>query len=390
MSNAEDTPNVSDVADASNPSQANPASGSADNPSGSAAPQPPPPPPSEPTPPTGNAPVAPWNAPKPTDKAEVKPVQEELKQALQNVDSPEKAAEVVRKLEETAGTQTAGDVARAHPTPASSAEAAQQVKQAGQAANPGDKPTDVIAETARVVTAAKGREREAVAQAVQGVFNPDQQGQPTTEQAEQREYLQGALLNRLKPLDKLDADLFLKINHLNHTPFLNRFFYFITAVFTGGTAWYGLMLLARLRDKRLGKKLLRESVLPLALATAIVELPIKSYFRRKRPFITIIQAIAVGVKPGSWSFPSGHSASAFAGAFLFGRYFPRFKGVFYAIAGLVAFSRVYLGDHYPGDVTAGSVAGVFFAWLFHQRRWPWQSKKKKRAAQRRSQRRKQP
>ena len=321
----------------------------------------------------------PWGKPTAEDKAEIKPVKDELKQALQEVDSPEKAANVVQKLEATASGQTATDVAQTHLTPASSVEAAQQVTQASESAPPGEKPAEVIAETARVVTAAKGREREAMAQAVHEVFNPDQQGKPTNEDTQQRGYLRRAILDRLKPLDKLDADLFIKINHLNHTPFLNRFFYFITAVFTGGSAWYGLMLLARLHNKPLGKKILSEAILPLALATTIVELPIKSYFRRKRPFIAIIQAIAVGVKPGSWSFPSGHSASAFAGAFLFSRYFPRFKGIFYGIAALVAFSRVYLGDHYPGDVMAGATFGTLFAWLFHQRRWPWErSKRKKR------------
>ncbi len=323
-----------------------------------------------------NPPPRPGDLVNAQEKAEVKPVKDELMQALQEVDSPEKAAELVRKLEETAGRQTGTDVVQTHATPATSTEAAQQVTQASASAAPGEKPADVIAEAARVVTAAKGREREAVAQAVQEVFNPDLQGKPTDQDTRQRSYLQQAILNRLKPLDKLDADLFIKINHLNHSPFLNRFFYYITAVFTGGTAWYGLMLLARLRNKRGGENILRESILPLALATTIVELPIKAYFRRRRPFITIIQAIAVGVKPGSWSFPSGHSSAAFAGAFLFSRYFPRFKAVFYGIAALVGFSRVYLGDHYPGDVVAGSLFGTVLAWLFHQRRWPWQKRSK--------------
>lgn len=328
----------------------------------------------------GDTSVTPWNKPNAEQKAEAQPVRDELKQALDEVDSPEKAAEVVRKLEEIAGHQTGTDVAQAHSTPASSTEAAQQVTQASAAAPPSEKSADVIAEAARVVTAANGREREAVAQAVQEVFNPNQQEAPTSEETRHRSYLQRAILDRLKPLDKLDANLFIKINHLNHSPFLNRFFYYITAVFTGGTAWYGLMLLARLRSKTVGEKILRESIVPLALATTIVELPIKAYFRRRRPFITIIQAIAVGVKPGSWSFPSGHSAAAFAGAFVFSRYFPRFKNIFYGIAALVGFSRVYLGDHYPGDVMVGSLLGTLFAWLFHQRRWPWQrrAKRKKR------------
>lgn len=44
---------------------------------------------------------------------------------------------------------------------------------------------------------------------------------------------------------------------------------------------------------------------------------------------------------------------------------PRWSPLTYAAAGLVAFSRMYLGDHYPGDVVSGSLAGVLFAMLFH-------------------------
>jgi undecaprenyl-diphosphatase len=110
---------------------------------------------------------------------------------------------------------------------------------------------------------------------------------------------------------------------------------------------------------------LREVALPLTITTALVEYPIKSYFRRRRPFITIIQAIVIGKKPGTWSFPSGHSASAFAGAWLLNRTFPRRWGLRYVLANLVAFSRMYLGDHYPGDVASGSFLGLLFAMLFH-------------------------
>jgi undecaprenyl-diphosphatase len=97
-----------------------------------------------------------------------------------------------------------------------------------------------------------------------------------------------------------------------------------------------------------------------------VELIIKPFFKRRRPFITIIQAIVIGKKPGTWSFPSGHSAGAFAGAWLLNNKFPKFALLRYFIASLVAFSRIYLGDHYPGDVASGSLSGLVFAMVFYR------------------------
>jgi len=117
----------------------------------------------------------------------------------------------------------------------------------------------------------------------------------------------------------------------------------------------------------------RASAVPLTIATALVEFPIKRFFRRRRPFIDIVRAIVVGKKPGTWSFPSGHSASAFAGAWLLRQHFPGLTPLLYLLAGLVGFSRIYLGDHYPGDVLSGSLLGHLFALVFgrllgHRRR----------------------
>jgi undecaprenyl-diphosphatase len=301
----------------------------------------------------GDTPVPPWEMPTPEEKEQARPVKRALKKVISRVDSQEKADEVIEDLEAAVAGETA--------------EAAQEVEQAAETAPDGTKTKEVLETTARVLTTPDKRQREVVSEAVQEVFDPEQQGAiPDAENEQQREYLRQAVLKRLKPLDALDANLFLLVNHLPHTRFWNALFYGFTLAFNGAMAWFAVMLIAVLRKRRPFREMFWEAAVPLTVTTALVEYPIKSYFKRRRPFITIIQAVVIGKKPGTWSFPSGHSAGAFAGAWLLNRQFRR-GGIFrYFIAGMVAFSRIYLGDHYPGDVMSGSGLGMIFAMFF---RW---------------------
>ena len=78
---------------------------------------------------------------------------------------------------------------------------------------------------------------------------------------------------------------------------------------------------------------------------------------RPRPPLADPAVTAVGTLPDSASFPSGHSATAFAAACAVGLVCPRLRIPLVALAATVALSRVYLGVHYWTDVVAGSLLG---------------------------------
>lgn len=71
----------------------------------------------------------------------------------------------------------------------------------------------------------------------------------------------------------------------------------------------------------------------------------------------------LGKGAGFISFPSGHSVTAFALAFVLARTYPRYVVLFYGLAVLVALSRVYLAKHFPSDVVAGAVVGILAGWV---------------------------
>jgi undecaprenyl-diphosphatase len=301
------------------------------------------------------------------------PLRATLHQMLDTVDSPEKADAVIDSLLTAAEQEQAVATVAESAPPQDAATAAAHVAAVDAAIEGETPPETLLAESARAVIATQGKEREAISESVQAVFNPQQRGGAPTEQEPQRSFLRQAIIKRMSPYDALDAELFLWLNRLPHPPFLNRFFYFLTLIFRGGMAWYALMAAIVLWRPQRGWRIVRDVAAPLGLAVWLVEYPIKAYFRRKRPFITIVQAIVIGRKPGSWSFPSGHSATAYAGAWLLSRCLPRWRGPLYLIATLTAFSRIYLGAHYPGDVAAGSLLGVLFAWILRRVPWPWRS-----------------
>jgi undecaprenyl-diphosphatase len=95
----------------------------------------------------------------------------------------------------------------------------------------------------------------------------------------------------------------------------------------------------------------------VAGAAALVTV-IKDLVDRVRPALAEPSVTAIGQIPESASFPSGHSATAFAAATALGVLCPKLRWPLLALASLVAFSRVYLGVHYALDVLVGTALGV--------------------------------
>ena len=162
--------------------------------------------------------------PEPAQKAAAQPVRRALHEALAAIDSQEKADALLEELVSATTGEQVADVEQSHPSVTTPRQAAEDVTTAAEHASEAQTPQAVLDETARVIVSADEPTREVVAEAAQEVFNPQQQGASPVVDVKQRDYLQRAVLKRLKPLDALDTRLFLAINHLPHTRLLNGFF----------------------------------------------------------------------------------------------------------------------------------------------------------------------
>jgi membrane-associated phospholipid phosphatase len=116
---------------------------------------------------------------------------------------------------------------------------------------------------------------------------------------------------------------------------------------------------------RRGRRAAAMGLTSVGVTAGLVNLAIKPLGRRRRPDRAVTQVpVARHVRmPSSASFPSGHSAAAFAFATGVGRELPLAAVPLRTLAALVAYSRVHTGVHYPGDVLAGALLGTVLSQL---------------------------
>lgn len=105
----------------------------------------------------------------------------------------------------------------------------------------------------------------------------------------------------------------------------------------------------------------------IALCTTwIVVKVIKFVVAHPRPFETLLDSNLLVVIKGGDSFPSGHSALSFALATTIYLHHKRLGILLFGFAILVAYSRMYVGVHYPLDVFAGMLLGMLIPYAFHR------------------------
>ncbi len=173
--------------------------------------------------------------------------------------------------------------------------------------------------------------------------------------------LQGPLRHPFARLQALDAALFLKVNALPLGVWNDRLMLALSDTMHYGEGWAAVAIAMMVSNLDVGLRATAEALVVLWSTMLTVNLVLKKIFRRRRPFAEFVKACVVGPRPNDFSLPSGHSAAAFAGALLFSAHAPAWGPVFYAIAILTAFSRVYLGVHYPSDVLLGGFVGAALA-----------------------------
>lgn len=160
-------------------------------------------------------------------------------------------------------------------------------------------------------------------------------------------------------LQKLDDDIMIDIQQ-TRTPKQTAFFEFMSNTNKYGDIGVpaGLLVAGTITND----KGMRENAAFVASSTAIsfgVMLLLKHIVKRPRPFIQNVNIVPV-YRAGSTSFPSGHTSTAFSTATALSMAYPKWYVIAPAFfwAGSTAYSRMYLGVHYPTDVAAGAAIGA--------------------------------
>jgi undecaprenyl-diphosphatase len=191
------------------------------------------------------------------------------------------------------------------------------------------------------------------------VDDPGDVAPPATPEDRLADHLTGSAGDALRQMAEVDRAVYRAIA-ATPTPSLDETLRRLSAIADHSKLWVGLAGTLALLGGRRGRRAAVTGLLAVGVNSAVVNLPMKFAGRRARP-----DREGAGVPADRWrpmptstSFPSGHSASAFAFAGAVSAVVPALTVPLRALATAVAYSRVHTGVHYPGDVLAGTLVGA--------------------------------
>ncbi|MDA8080463.1 MAG: phosphatase PAP2 family protein [Actinomycetota bacterium] len=164
-----------------------------------------------------------------------------------------------------------------------------------------------------------------------------------------------------KAVEQFDSKIDNLFEPLRQNVWFNRLFYSASAMADHSIIWFLLAAIKALRSEEQAK-LAKRAALALAVESVVVNMGVKSIFRRDRPTYSGERPMPLR-QPLTSSFPSGHSSAAVC-AFIFLSENDPFAPLYFLMALIIAPSRIHVKIHHASDVIGGLIVGWTFAKLF--------------------------
>lgn len=167
----------------------------------------------------------------------------------------------------------------------------------------------------------------------------------------------------LEFLSNIDTQLFYFINVTLQNVLFDWLMPFITEKKHWFPIWGIVIILLFWKGGKEGRSILLFIIPLIFLSDQISSSVLKSFFGRIRPCNALESINLLVNRSKAFSFPSSHATNFFALATYFGYYYRKYIWWFILVAALVAYSRVYVGVHYPFDIVGGALLGIICAFL---------------------------